>query len=127
MTNINIKGTEDSPSVIIDFDNGIFEISGRSMPENVKSFYEPIIDSISSVAADISQYPHPIHFTFKMIYFNTASSKIILDILLILEEMHKAGKDITIHWYYKENDEDMLEAGEGYAELIDIPFELKVL
>jgi hypothetical protein len=109
MTNINIKGTEDSASVIIDFYNGIFEISGRSMPENVKSFYEPIVESISSVVTNISQYLHPILFTLKIIYFNIASSKIILDILLILEEMHKAGKEITIHWYYKENDENMLE------------------
>ena len=63
MTNINIKGTEDSPSVTIDFDNGIFEISGRSMPENVKSFYEPIIESITSVATDMPQYPHPIRLS----------------------------------------------------------------
>ncbi len=47
----------------------------------------------------------------------------ILDILLKLEEMHEAGKDVLIRWHYPEDDEDMEEAGEEYSDIVDVPFE----
>jgi len=43
---INIKGTEDTPDVILDKENEKFEISGRSLPEDVNMFFEPIMDWI---------------------------------------------------------------------------------
>lgn len=57
-----------------------------------------------------------------MTYFNTASSKIILDILMRLETLHENGKNITIEWHYEEDDEDMQEAGEEYADIVEVPF-----
>jgi hypothetical protein len=60
-----------------------------------------------------------------MNYFNTASSKLLLDILIALETMYENGKDIVVHWFYDEDDEDMLEAGEEYADIVDVPFEIK--
>jgi uncharacterized protein YkuJ len=57
-----------------------------------------------------------------MTYFNTASSKIILDILMRLETLHEDGKNITIEWHYEEDDEDMQEAGEEYADIVEVPF-----
>jgi hypothetical protein len=62
-------------------------------------------------------------FKFKLEYFNTASSKIILDILMRLEDINNANSsNISIEWYYMESDDDMLEAGEEYKELVEIPF-----
>ncbi len=60
---------------------------------------------------------------FKMVYFNTASSKMILDIMMKFEEMYQDGKDVLIRWFYPEDDEDMQEAGEEYADMVDVPFE----
>ena len=47
----------------------------------------------------------------------------LLDILMKLEDMHKAGKESLVKWYYPEDDEDMKEAGEEYADIVDVPFE----
>ncbi len=47
---IKIKGSDDTPNVILDAANGIFEISGRSLPEDVAAFYEPIIDWLDEYA-----------------------------------------------------------------------------
>ena len=121
---INIKGTEDTPNVILDKENGHFEISGRSLPEDVNMFFEPIMDWIDEYAED------PLDktvFDFKLEYFNTASSKVILDILLKFEEIVESGKEVTIKWHYHEDEEDMLEAGEEYADIVEIPFEYIVL
>ncbi len=120
METIKIMGTDDTPTVILDADNDIFEISGRSLPEDVTAFYDPILNWLDEYAN--SPNPKTI-FTFKLVYFNTASSKLLLDVLMKLEEMHEDGKEILIKWYYPEDDEDMQEAGEEYADIVDIPFE----
>ena len=117
---IKIVGTDDTPSVTLDVANEIFEISGRSLPEDVAVFYEPILDWIDRYSEEATGKTI---FNFKLVYFNTASSKMILDILLKLEEMHEAGKDVLVRWHYPEDDEDMEDAGEDYSDIVDVPFE----
>ena len=57
-------------------------------------------------------------------YFNTSSSKCILDIFKKLELIYKKGSKVQINWYYEEDDEDMFEAGEDYQSIINIPFSM---
>ena len=117
---INIQGTDDTPSVVLDKDKGHFEISGRSLPEDVNMFYEPILEWIDKYAEAPNERTE---FNFKLEYFNTASSKVILDILLKFEEIAESGKDVVIKWHYHEDEEDMLEAGEEYADIVEVPFD----
>jgi hypothetical protein len=123
---IKIPGTDDTPKVILDPnpDNPVFEISGRSLPEDVVAFYEPKLEWLDEYA----QSPlEKTIFDFKLEYFNTASSKLLLDVLLRLEDMYDDGNDVLIRWHYPEDDEDMMEAGEEYADIVDVPFEIKEL
>jgi hypothetical protein len=120
MQAIKIKGSDDTPNVILDKDNGIFEISGRSLPEDVAAFYEPILDWLEAYAEDPLEKTI---FNFKLEYFNTASSKLLLDVLLKLEDMYDDGKDILVRWHFPDDDEDMEEAGEEYADIVEVPFE----
>jgi len=115
---LNLEGAEDTPKIMLDKANGIFEISGRSLPEDSAEFYQPILDWIEAYDSD----PNPsTEFIFKLEYFNTASSKLILDVLSALEEI----EGMNIVWYFHEDDEDMEEAGEEFSELVEIPFEFK--
>ena len=120
METIKIQGTEDTPKVILDKDTELLEISGRSLPEDVASFYEPVLTWLDEYAQNPNKKTI---FNFKLIYFNTASSKLLLDILMKLEEIHEAGHDVLIRWHFPEDDEDMEEAGEEYADIVDVPFE----
>ncbi|MCG8698762.1 MAG: DUF1987 domain-containing protein [Bacteroidales bacterium] len=121
METIKIQGTEDTPKVILDKDSELYEISGRSLPEDVASFYEPVINWLNEYAETPNAKTV---FNFKLVYFNTASSKMLLDILMKLEEIHEEGKsDVMVRWHYPEDDEDMEEAGEEYADIVDVPFE----
>jgi hypothetical protein len=118
MNILNLEGTEDTPKIILDKEHGIFEISGRSLPEDSAEFYQPVLDWISEYA----DAPHSkTEFVFKLEYFNTASSKLILDVLSALEDID----GMTILWYFHEDDEDMEEAGQEFSELVEIPFEFK--
>jgi hypothetical protein len=56
-------------------------------------------------------------------YFNTSSSKCILDVFKKLESIN-GRTSITINWHFEEDDEDMLEAGEDYQAIINIPFKM---
>jgi hypothetical protein len=120
METIKIQGTEDTPKVILDKEKETMEISGRSLPEDVASFYDPILSWLDEYATSPNKKTV---FNFKLVYFNTASSKLLLDILMKLEEIHEAGNDVLIRWHYPEDDEDMEEAGEEYADIVDVPFE----
>lgn len=120
METIKIQGTEDTPKVILDKDNELMEISGRSLPEDVASFYDPILNWLDEYAEGPNDKTV---FNFKLVYFNTASSKLLLDVLMKLEEIHEADNDVLIKWHYPEDDEDMEEAGEEYADIVDVPFE----
>lgn len=121
MEKLKIESTEDSPQIILDRESNILEISGRSLPEDVNTFYEPMMSWIEEYAKDPLDVTV---FSFKLTYFNTASSKIILDILTHFEEMIEEGHKVMVRWHYLEEDEDMLEAGEEYSEMVDVPFEM---
>ncbi len=120
MEAIKIKGTEDTPSVILDATENNMEISGRSLPEDVSSFYGPILNWLAEYSKSPNQKTI---FNFRLVYFNTASSKLILDILMKLEELNKKGNNVVVRWYYPEDDEDMQEAGNEYADIVEVPFE----
>ncbi len=115
---LNLKGTEDTPTILLDKKNGIFEISGRSLPEDSAEFYKPVIEWINTYATAANPATE---FAFKLEYFNTASSKLILDVLSALEEI----KGVKVIWYFHDDDEDMEEAGQEFSELVEIPFEFK--
>ena len=118
MEDLNLEGTAKTPT--IDFkSNGELLIKGRSIPENSIEFYKPIIDWIS----DYGNSPQSeTAVNIQLEYFNTSSSKCILDVFKKLESLSDTA--VKIKWYYEEDDEDMLEAGEDYEAIIDLPFEM---
>jgi len=120
MDTLRLEETDDSPKVILDSDNNVFELSGKSLPENVVRFYEPILEWLDNYASAANTQTN---FLFKLEYFNTASAKLILDILLKLEKIHADGNEVFISWHANEEDEDMQDSGKAYADMIEIPFE----
>lgn len=121
MEALDIRATNDTPKVLLDPVNDIFEISGRSLPEDVVSFYLPIIEWLDHYKEDALEFTE---FVFKYNYFNTATSKLIQDILIKLEEIHEAGHPVQVIWFYEEEDEDILDLGEEFKENIDVPFDI---
>ena len=118
---INIEGTPKTPTVTMNPTSGAIEIKGRSIPENSIEFYKPIVDWLE----EYNQGPAAkTVVNVQLEYFNTSSSKCILDVFKKLENLKKNQKDVVINWYYEEDDEDMLEAGEDYESIIEVPFKM---
>jgi hypothetical protein len=116
-----IEGTAKTPNVKFEADQGFIEIKGRSIPENSIEFYKPLVDWLE----DYSKTPAALtKVNIQLEYFNTSSSKCILDVFKKLEAIYKAKNEVIINWHYEEDDEDMLEAGEDYESIIRVPFKM---
>ena len=121
MEGITIEGTPKTPTINFDIATGHLEIKGRSIPENSIEFYKPIVELLDRYAAKPQANTN---VKIQLEYFNTSSSKCILDIFKKLEAIHKAGNATIINWHYEQDDEDMLEAGEDYHAIIAVPFKM---
>jgi len=122
MNNLEIPGTQKTPSVFFNATTGILELKGRSIPENAIEFFKPLVEWLE----EYSKTPQPkTQANIHLEYFNTTSSKCILDIFRKLESINKQDNtEVLINWYYEQDDEDMLEAGEDYQSILKIPFKM---
>lgn len=121
MNNLIIQGSKSTPAIHFDADTKIMEITGESYPENALEFYKPIFDWLAQY---FEAGGDKAVFNFKLMYFNTSSSKAILDILDVLDEKFRSGIDIQINWMYQQDDEDIMESGEEFAEGLTVPYKL---
>ena len=118
---VSIEGTPKTPTITFDLQKGFLEVKGRSIPENSIEFYKPLTDWLEKYTGK----PQPsTTVNIQLEYFNTSSSKCILDVFKKLEAIHKGGSQTVINWYYEQDDEDMLEAGEDYQAIINVPFKM---
>ncbi len=110
---------QEFPTVSFDKEQGIFEISGNSHPENPGLFYQPIIDEISEY---ILNPQNTTTVNIKLSYFNTASSRQIMIMLLEFKKIQIKNKELIVNWFYSAKDEDMLEFGEDFSDVSAIKF-----
>lgn len=117
MEKIFIEPTRITPLISFDNESNLLEIKGRSSPENSIQFFEQIMNLIDDLMESESE-ELTVNFSFE--YFNTSSSKCLFDVFKKLLQFEESDKKLTINWYYEEDDEDMMEAGEDYADLLDL-------
>ena len=118
MSAIRLEGTSKTPQVEFNTAPLSMSISGRSIPENSIAFYTPLMEWLDDHLTDGKE---SVDISIRLEYFNTSSSKCIMD---LLKRVEKSAVNATVSWYYEEEDEDMLEAGEDYDAIIDLPFRL---
>ena len=122
MIHYQIEQALDTPSIDLNPQTGVLEFAGKSFPSDVTAFYEPVMDWLDEYKINPCEKTE---VNLKLEYFNTASSKILLEIFNKLEAIYKSGNDVCINWYYPDDDEDMEQTGNEYAELIQVPFKKK--
>lgn len=123
MRTLSIEKTRQTPYVDFDPASGHFKIGGRSIPENTFAFYEPIIAWLEEY---VKQPADTTRFEVHLEYFNTSSSKFILELFRKLREINQQpAKKLEVVWFYDKDDEEMMETGEDYRDLTEIPFEIR--
>ena len=105
-----------TPEVLINTKDHIFLMKGRSSPENAVVFYDQVKQGIKNYF--VYEEHLDVHFMFE--YFNTSSSKSIFELIKMLKGFMSEGKSVTFNWVYEDYDDDMLDTGEDYADLLDV-------
>ena len=117
MERIKIAESSKAPRILLDPEDGILIISGKSIPENADDLYTPLLDGISRYFSEIDK---PLSTTIDLEYFNTASARKLMLLFKMLE-----GKNSSVEWVYEEGDLDMKECGEDYKAIVnDLEFKL---
>lgn len=125
MEDLIIKGAHKDyfiPSVNFNAQTGICELSGESFLEDTVEFYKPLIAWLSEFVETIKK---PIAFIVKLTYFNTSTSRCILDMLNVLKDYEEEGGEVIVNWHYDENDVDMEEDIEDY--MIDTGLDINLI
>ena len=116
-----LGATEETPGINFDKQNNKFLVFGKSFPEESKKFFYPILVWLEEYVKSPNESTP---FEFRLDYYNSSTSTVILEMLYILEKIKKKGKEIKIIWNYLDIDDDMLDSGKEYAKMVNIPFEL---
>jgi len=122
MDHLILEPKAKTPLVNFDGKTGVMEMKGMSCSENSLEFYKPVLDWVEKYGKN----PHgatTVNIEFK--YFNTSSAKCILDVLEKFANIYNMGNNVVFNWSYERNDEEMLEAGENFSEILGIPFNIK--
>jgi len=118
-----IEPTSKTPKVVFNLDSYTFQIEGRSIPEDSVGFYRKVFQWLDMYG---DQLTGEVIFEFKLEYFNTSSSKCILDVFKILGKLHANNPSLKAIWYVEDGDDDMLDTGNDYKDIVDVPMEIVV-
>ena len=118
MEELRISPTKNTPEVILN-PEGIIKIRGRSIHENVADFFMPVEAWVTGYIvspADVTCVD------LSLEYFNSASAKVFIHILQKITYVTLRHKKFIFNWYYEEGDDDILERGEYFSSVLDVPF-----
>jgi len=124
MRHLVIKAVEEEyyrPVVDFNPETGVCEMSGESYLEQVDEFFRPLTDWLSEFT---QSNPKSLTFNFRLSYYNTSSSKKILEILKILSEFAQADNTLTINWFYEPTDADLIEDADDFMMITGLRFNL---
>lgn len=121
MSNLVLESTPKTPEVNFDIEKGTFEMKGMSCAEYALEFYLPIFEYLDKYAENPKSKTQ---VDFQLKYFNTSSAKCLLQLLEKFALIRKNGFEVEVNWHFIKNDEQMIQDGENYSEILDLPFNM---
>jgi hypothetical protein len=114
---LKIESTKYTPEIYFDAEKNILSIRGESYPENTADFYAPVFSWLKKYLKQAGNETITVHI--ELTYFNSSSSKILLDFFDMFEEATGDGRQIMINWVYEKEDEETHQYGEEFQEDFD--------
>ncbi|MCK5028154.1 MAG: DUF1987 domain-containing protein [Bacteroidales bacterium] len=129
MNSLKIEATTFTPEINFDITNNTLSFLKVSKPGNAIDFYKPVFEFIDNFEKSKvkSKIAKELVIDFNFDYFNTATAKIIYELLEKFKNIQEQGVNVIINWYYHPEDDDLLEEGEIMSESLDLPFNYKIL
>lgn len=120
MESLLLDKTEDTPYLSFAADSDVFEIAGRSLPEDAYSFYRPVNRWLEEYIAESDR--EKVKVKIHLDYFNSSSGRYFIEMFAIMQSSKSVS--FSIDWYADADDELMIEKGEELKSLVKIPFEV---
>jgi hypothetical protein len=121
MQKLQLEESISTPFVLLDPKTGLLEITGTSTPEDSFAYYKPIFNWLDNYSTSPNESTK---LTIKLDYFNTSSSKCVLNILKKIEKLSLSGNVVEVIWHYHPDDKDMIEIGSDLQSILKVPFQL---
>lgn len=117
------KGVYFVPEVNFNYETGICELSGESYLEDTAKFYAPVIAWICEFTISSNK---KIIFNIKLTYFNTSTSRAIMEIMNLLAEYYEYDNEmVDVFWYYDPmQDTDIKEDVEDYLSEMGVKIQM---
>ena len=119
MNDFSIAGSQSSPAIQSDWENGVLAMQGDSYPENSYELFHQVIEWIERYLAEAGR---PLRLELHLLYLNTSSIKAVMDIFDMLEAAHQEGKAVAVNWHYNRRNERVVELAEEFKEDCTFPF-----
>ena len=114
MDDLKIEATDRAPEIDFRFSENRFALRGESYPEDVSAFFRPVMDQLETHFKTLSD--GEIEFDFNLIYFNSSSAKVLMNLFDRLDSLASSGVAVTINWHFDAEDDTLEEMGEEFAE-----------
>ena len=124
MESWQIEPTKQTPAIYFNEASQLLELKGEMYPENITEFSEPIFSWLEQYLEQLNEQTLTINIELN--YFNSSSSKMLLDLFDQLEEaVANDNKNIIVNWIYDSDNEYAYEYGEEFQEDLEhLPFHL---
>jgi len=107
------KSTQSTPYVLIDEKNHRMQLEGMSFHENTIEFFQDIIQWLDDyITSDFDTFT----FDCKMKYFNSSTTKILFDMLELMDEHASDNKKIIVNWHVNKDDDLLIELFEDIED-----------
>ncbi len=117
MDQLIIEKTDATPRVCLDADRHRIEARGYSYPENAASFYAPILKWLRQYLERRDEAALKVEM--EMVYFNSSSSKVLMDVFELLDAHAGEGRIICVEWIYDGANESAYECGLEFKECVE--------
>ena len=118
MEELRISPTKKTPEILLN-PGGLIRIKGRSIHEDVTDFFIPVVEWVSQYILSPAEVTI---VEMNLDYFNSASAKVFIHLLQKVTYVTLKHRKFIFNWYYEDGDEDILERGQYFSSVLDVPF-----
>jgi hypothetical protein len=121
MRPLDIQAGRTTPRILYNPEENILQVIGSSLPENVYSLYEPVMEWIKEFVESPVLNPD-LRIIFQIQYYNSGTIRYLAELLTKIADLHSKGLKYSVEWHYESDDENIRQAGEDLSDISETPF-----
>ena len=113
MHDLHIPAERDKPEIDFKFSEHHLLLRGESFPENALAFYGPVVAALMEYLNQIKDTQITVDIELR--YFNSSSTKILLNVFRMFDQASTNGNTVTLNWRHDPEDDTIAEFGADIA------------